>query len=284
MNIRENKKLLFITTGGTIACGKGESLSPCHSGEELLKKSGITGVKADILDLFAIDSTDLSGDYLKRIYTAVKDNLPHYDGAVILHGTDTLCYTAAMLGFTVKDKPVIVTGSMRPLSEKDSDGYDNIRLAFKAAISGNYKGCYVAFGGRIMDGRNVAKTDSHSPDAFRPYCEEVTTLFKEHFPENPRPPKAVKLTPFTEGREILCGEEYSGLVIETYGAGGLPEREDILERVKEFSAKKPVVITTPCLSGTDLKRYSVGQRALDCGCVDLGLSTEAAAVWLWLNS
>lgn len=282
--MRENKKLLFITTGGTIACGKGDNLSPCHKGEELLKKVGITGVKADILDLFAIDSTDLCGDYLKRIYTAVKDNLPHYDGAVILHGTDTLCYTAAMMGFTVKDKPVIVTGSMRPLSEKDSDGYDNIRLAFKAAISGNYKGCYVAFGGRLTDGRNVAKTDSHSPDAFRPYREQAAELFTTHFPENPKPPRVVKLTPFTKADEIFCGEEYSSLVIETYGSGGLPEREDIPERVREVAAKKPVVITTPCLSGTDLKRYSVGQRAIDCGCVELGLSTEAAAVWLWLNS
>ena len=278
------KNIVLITTGGTIACGKGDNLAPCHSGEELLEKSGITGVKTDILDLFAIDSTDLSGDYLKRIYTAVRENLPYYDGAVILHGTDTLSYTAAMLGFTVKDKPVIVTGSMLPLSEKDSDGYGNIRLAFEAAVSGNYKGCYVAFGGRIIDGRSVIKTDSHSPEAFRPYREQATELFTTHFPENPKPPRVIKLTPFTKADEIFCGEEYSGLIIESYGSGGLPEREDILERVKGISATKPVVITTPCLSGTDLKRYSVGQRGLDCGCVELGLSTEAAAVWLWLNS
>ena len=278
------KRIILITTGGTIACGKGDNLSPRHSGEELLRKSGITGVKTDILDLFAIDSTDLSGDYLKKIYTAVKERLSLYDGAVILHGTDTLAYTAAMLGFTVKDKPVIVTGSMLPLSEENSDGYDNIRLAFKAAIRVEHRGCYVAFGGSIIDGRNVVKTDSHSPHAFRPYREKVSELFKEHFPENPKPPRVVKLTPFTEGREIFCGDEYSGLIIESYGAGGLPERTEILERVKEISAKKPVVITTPCLSGTDLKRYSVGQRALNCGCIDLGLSTEGAAVWLWLNS
>lgn len=282
--MRENKKLLFITTGGTIACGEGDSLSPCHSGNELLEKVGIRGVKTDILDLFAIDSTDLSGNYLKTIFTAVKENLPHYDGAVILHGTDTLAYTAAMLGFTIRDKPVIVTGSMLPLSDENSDGYHNIRLAFKAALSGEYKGCYAAFGGRIIDGRNLIKTDSHSFDAFLPYREQASELFKEYFPENPKPPRVVKLTPFTEGREIFCDERYSGLIIESFGAGGLPEREDILGRVKEISAKKPVVITTPCLSGTDLKRYSVGQRALDCGCFELELSTEAAAVWLWLNS
>ena len=282
--MRENKKLLFITTGGTIACGEGDNLSPCHSGEELLKKVGITGVKTDILDLFTIDSTDLNSDYLKRIYTAVRENLSEYDGAVVLHGTDTLAYTAAMLGFMIKEKPVIVTGSMLPLTDKNSDGYDNIRLAFKAAISAEYKGCYVAFGGRIIDGRNVIKTDSHSSDPFRPYQEQAAELFKEHFPENPKLPRVVKLTPFTKADEIFCGEEYSGLIIEAYGAGGLPEKADILKRVKEIGAEKPVVITTPCLSGTDLKRYSVGQRALDCGCVELGLSTEAAAVWLWLNS
>lgn len=278
------KKIVIITTGGTIACGRGDNLAPCHSGNELLEKAGITGVNTDILDLFAIDSTDLNGDYLKRIYTAVKENLPHYDGAVILHGTDTLSYTASMLGFLVKDKPVIVTGSMLPLSDENSDGYGNIRLAFEAVTNGNYKGCYVAFGGRLIDGRNVIKTDSHSPDAFRPYRKQATELFTEHFPKNPKPPRIVKLTPFTKADEIFCGEEYSGLIIESYGSGGLPEREDILGRIKEASAKKPVVITTPCISGTDLKRYSVGQRALDCGCVELGLSTEATAVWLWLNS
>ncbi len=280
------KKLLFITTGGTIACGKGDNLTPVNRGEELLGKSGTEGnsVKADILDLFSIDSTDLNEKYMREIYTAVKENLPLYDGIVILHGTDTLTYTAAMLAFMFREKPVIVTGSMLSLEEENSDGYANIRLAFEAALSGRYKGCYVAFGGRIIYGADAVKTHSTAFSAFSAYSgKDLTEYYIPSFPEAAKLPKIIKLTPFTRAEEITAEENCGGVVIETYGTGGLPDKEDILRAVSSLSERMPVYITTPCQGGTDLNRYSVGVRSLSLGAKETKMSTEATAVWLWLG-
>ncbi len=279
------KSILLITTGGTIACGRGDSLTPVNGGEELLRKSGIEEkeLSVTVLDLFSIDSTDLNEKYLREIYTAVKEKLPLYDGIVILHGTDTLAYTAAMLAFLFRDKPVIVTGSMLSLEEENSDGYANIRLALETALSGSYKGCYVAFGGRIIYGADVVKTHSTAFTAFSAYSgNDLSDYHVASLPETAGLPKIIKLTPFT-GAEELTAEGSCGVVIEAYGTGGLPDRTDILSAVARLSEKMPVYITTPCGGGTDLNRYSVGQRALSLGVKETKMSTEATAVWLWLG-
>lgn len=279
------KKLLFITTGGTIACGKGDNLTPVNRGDDLLRKSGIgeKELSVTVLDLFSIDSTDLNEKYLREIYTAVRENLPLYDGIIILHGTDTLVYTAAMLAFMFREKPLIVTGSMLSLEEENSDGYENIRLAAEAALSGSYKGCYIVFGGKIIYGADAVKAHSTAVTAFSAYSgKDLTDYHIASFPETTKLPKIIKLTPFTRAEE-LTAEGSCGVVIETYGTGGLPDREDILRAVSSLSERMPVYITTPCQGGTDLNRYSVGQRALSLGVKETKMSTEAAAVWLWLG-
>lgn len=279
------KKLLFITTGGTIACGKGDNLTPVNSGEELLGKSGIAEkeLSVTVLDLFSIDSTDLNEKYMREIYSAVRENLPLYDGIIILHGTDTLVYTAAMLAFTFREKPVIVTGSMLSLEEENSDGYENIRLAVEAALSGSYRGCHVAFGGKLIYGADAAKTHSTAFTAFSAYSGKDLSDYRiDTFPEAARLPKIIKLTPFTRAEE-LTAEGGCGVVIETYGTGGLPDRENVLSAVAKLSERMPVYITTPCQGGTDLNRYSVGQIALSVGAKETKMSTEATAVWLWLG-
>ena len=119
------KKILIITTGGTIACETTENgRTPARSGEQLT--AGITGCKIDICDLFSCDSTDITPVYWKKLYDRIRESTD-YDGIVILHGTDTLEYTAAVLYFTASDIgiPVIITGAMIPMSEKNSDGEKN---------------------------------------------------------------------------------------------------------------------------------------------------------------
>ena len=279
------KKLLLITTGGTIASGHSHSagLSPEKNGGDMLPK--LEDVSFDVLDLYAIDSTDVTPGHWRTLYNAVTENLPKYDGIVILHGTDTMAYTGAVLAFTVKtDKPVILTGSMLPFGAPDSDAQDNILFACGSAASGKKRGVWLAFHGRLIGGADIAKVDSTSKDAFRSYAGfEITHTM--HFPDSgDKIPAVIKMTPFTGASDILrAAEGHFGMVIETYGAGGLPAGE-ITDAVRGHAKKMRVIITTPCLGGTDAERYEVGRRALAAGAVSGGkMSTECAAVCLWLT-
>ena len=279
------KKLLLITTGGTIASGHSHSggLAPEKNGADMLPV--LEDVSFDVLDLYAIDSTDVTPEHWRLLYDAVTEKLPDYDGIVILHGTDTMAYTGAVLAFTVNtDKPVILTGSMLPFGVPDSDAGDNILFACESAASGKKRGVWLAFHGRLIGGADIAKVSSTSKDAFRSYSGlEIT--YTMHFPDSgDKMPAVIKLTPFTSADDILRAcEGHSRFIIETYGAGGLPSGE-ITDAVSELAKKGRVIITTPCLGGTDLERYEVGRRALAAGAVPGdGMSAECTAVYLWIT-
>ena len=278
------KKLLIITTGGTIAgLNSGFGLAPALLGEKLIPQ--IDDVETVILDLYSIDSTDAMPFHWRKLYNAITEKLSLYDGIVILHGTDTMAYTGAVLAFTVDtEKPVILTGSMLPSDAEDSDAQPNIRFAMETAAAGRYKGVNLAFCSRVIKGADIIKMSSTYKDAFRSYAGfEPTHKYK--MPErNGKLPAVVRLTPFTYGMDIMSlAEDRAGIVIETYGAGGIPDNEITLV-ISELAKIMPVVITSPCLGGTDLGRYEVGRRALDAGAIDGDKrSTECAAVEMWLK-
>lgn len=278
------KKILMITTGGTIAgLNSGLGLAPSIRGERL--KPQIDGAEITVLDLYSIDSTDVMPMHWKKLYKAITENLPLYDGIVVLHGTDTMAYTGAVLAFTLDtDKPVIMTGSMMPFDMPDSDAPGNIRFAAVTARDGEYKGVYLAFADRIIGGADIIKVSSVEKDAFRSYAGFKPTK-KYRFPERAgRFPAVIRLTPFSYGLDIsLTAEDRAGIVIETYGAGGIPDNEITLV-ISELAKDMPIVISSPCLGGTDLGRYEVGRRALDAGAVDADKrTTECAAVEMWLS-
>ena len=289
------KNILVITTGGTIASEEtAAGLAPARRGSDMIR--GISDCKITILDLFSCDSTDISPEHWKKLYTAVKNGAV-YDGIVILHGTDTLEYTAAMLYFTASYMgiPIIITGAMLPFSAPDSDGKRNIADAVKTACDPRFSGVYAVFCGRIIGGYEVVKCHSSHKDAFRSFsgqdCGAIDhgMITVNKYTQVPKPVKipdeggktaVIKLTPFTEELHVPAG--YTGAVIESFGAGGIPLRLE--KHLKALCLRMPVVITTPCRGGADLTEYEVGQRALACGAIDGGImSTACAAVKLWLG-
>lgn len=296
MGLKE-KKILIITTGGTIASVKTEEgLAPKHTGNELL--SGISGCEIEICDLFAIDSTDITPKHWLTICEAVI-NAEDYDGVVILHGTDTLEYTAAALSQTCfcLNKPVIVTGSMLPFGAENSDAEKNISDAVRVAYEGKLKGVYVVFSGRIIPGYAAVKCDSLNPDAFKSFSGKDIGFIREDkaiiensakIPEQlPLPISdtakiaVIKLSPFID--ELYVPEDYSGAVIESYGAGGIPDNERLLRSLRALCKRMTVIMTTSCINGANLKTYAVGKRALECGVIDGSeMSTAFAAVRLFL--
>ena len=278
-------RLLMITTGGTIASGnsRGGGLTPEKNGSEMLPK--LKGVQFDVLDLYAADSTDVTPAHWRRLHNAVIENLPEYDGIVILHGTDTMAYTGAVLAFTVDTaKPVILTGSMLPFDEPDSDAPGNIQFAALIAKFAKYPGVNLAFANSVAGGADIIKVSSCEKNAFRRYADFKPER-KYRFPEHDGIfPAVVRLTPFTQGTDISrAAENKAGIVIETYCAGGIPDN-DITLVISELAKRIPVVISSPCRGGTDLSRYEVGRRALEAGASEAGRrSTECAAVELWLK-
>lgn len=278
------KKILFITTGGTISCGSTEGgLAPQKNGGDLLRALSLP-CTAEILDLYSIDSTDLTPKHLKRLFNAVSQSLESYDGIVILHGTDTMAYTGAFLALTLGScKPVILTGSMLSADENGTDVWDNICFAAQTACRDDLSGVWLAFCGRVIAGSSIHKLSCTDKDAFCSYSDNVPSVTFP-IPKGDCFPSVIKLTPFTSPSDLLTSNS-CGAVIETYGTGGLPENGAILSTIRLIAKKKPVIITTPCLGGTDLSRYEVGRRALDAGAVSsYGMSTECAAVYLWLKN
>ena len=288
------KKILVITTGGTIACGSRENgLTPENGGQRLAEGIVPKNCEVRFLDLFSVDSTDISPAHRKKLNNTI-NSADGFDGIIVLHGTDTLEYTAAILSITARrDIPVIITGSMIPMEDNNSDAPQNLSDAFAAACSEKLAGVYVVFCGRVIPG-NLAVKRSTANDAFRCFSGEeygrisngaVSILKQPAFPQQfPFPNNFVqvavrKLTPFTCVDELRANG-CCGMVIEGCGAGGLPDSPELIAAVGALSEKFPVIMTTDCIGGTDLSLYSVGRRALGCGIIDGGVMSTAFAAAL----
>ncbi len=164
------KKILWITTGGTIASVSSESgLVPSQDAADLLQAIGtlISGIKIVTEDLFTLDSSNIQPEEWRMIARRIHAVYQQVDGIVLTHGTDTMAYTASALSYMLLGIPipVVLTGSQLPLSHPLSDGVDNLRCAFAMAAS-QVPGVYVAFDRRIILGTRAVKVKTQGFDAF----------------------------------------------------------------------------------------------------------------------
>ncbi|MFA4646367.1 asparaginase [Pyrococcus kukulkanii] len=295
-------KLLMIGMGGTIASVKGsEGYESVLSAEEILKISRIkVDHEIEFVDLMNIDSTLIQPSDWVKLAEEVYKRASEFDGILITHGTDTLAYTASMLSFMVRgvDIPVVITGSMIPLTEKNSDAPLNLLTAIKFLEKG-IGGIFVSFNGKIMLGVRTSKVRTMSKDAFESINypviaklenNEIKILYRPNIASSSltldtrHEPKilVLKLIPGLSGDIISKAIEagYKGIIIEGYGAGGIPYRNsDLLETISKVSASVPVVMTTQAVyDGVDLMRYKVGRMALRAGVIPAGDMTKEATV------
>ena len=134
------KNILMIATGGTIASKEGDlGLTPAVTGEELA--ASVPGIKdichLEILQLMNIDSTNMRPRQWLMIRDAIMENYNNYDGFVVLHGTDTMAYTAAALSYLIQDsvKPIVLTGSQKPMANPYTDAKINLFQSILYALS-----------------------------------------------------------------------------------------------------------------------------------------------------
>ena len=238
------KKLMILSTGGTIACTQTEEgLIPTLSADDILAYAPEAKhlAKLETKTILNLDSSNIQPEEWRLIAGAVYDCLPDYDGIVVLHGTDTMAYTASMLSFMLQNvnKPVVITGSQLPVGHPQTDAKANLRDALITAASG-VAGVVVVFDRQIMLGCRVAKVRTTSQNAFEsinrlPVGRVKLGRVRPIAP--PMPPRdhpalddaiepnvfLLKLIPGTrpEVFDDIARLGYRGVVIEGFGLGGL---------------------------------------------------------------
>ncbi len=283
------KNILLIATGGTIASKKTEDgLAPQITSEELL--GYVPEIKefcnVETIQLLNIDSTNIQPEYWVLMTGAIESNYDKYDGFVISHGTDTMSYTSAALSYLIQnlDKPVIITGAQKPINADITDAKKNLLDSFRFAAEKDVRGVYLVFDGKAIVGTRARKVKSKSYSAFESINFPVAAIiddsritkyirgekftepvkfFKNIFPSI----FLLKLAPGMEPDVLdYIGEKYEGVVIESYGAGGLPfqDRRNFLEKLGALTEKgKIIVIATQVMfEGSDMGVYEVGVKAL----------------------
>lgn len=302
------KNILLLSTGGTIASVPSDTgLIPKLDGTRIL--SHVPEIKnlckVDCKAILNLDSSNIQPEEWKHIGREVFMGLEKYDGIVLLHGTDTMAYTASMLSYMIQglNKPVILTGSQLPLLDKDTDARDNLLGAFLAATH-DIAGVYIFFGGRLIKGVRAVKTKTMSFDAFESinsteagFMKEGTLYLSEaqtaknnceiSFDDTIVPDVfLLKLIPGTKPEffEYFMKMGYKGLVIEAFGLGGMHYlRRDLINGIKKLiESNIPVVITTQCLYElSDPTVYEVGRKAYEEGViVGYDMTSEAAVTKL----
>ncbi len=282
------KKVLLIATGGTIACKQTEDgMTPLLSGNELLgyvpKAREFCTVETK--QIMNIDSTNMHPDHWLQIAQAIEDDYDQYDGFVVAHGTDTMAYTAAALSYLVQDspKPIVLTGSQKPISMDETDAKRNLLDSLQYACFSRAKGVTLVFGGKVIAGTRARKMNTKSYDAFgsinfpnlaiitdRGIIQYIDLPIKEggpHFYHAMDPRVFVlKMTPGMDAGVLrLVSHVYEAYILESYGVGGIPEGEKYHYR-EEISNLinwgKTVVLTTQALyEGSDITVYHSGHTA-----------------------
>lgn len=281
------KKILLLATGGTIAARQTEhGLRPALSAEEIGAAIGGKDSVLEVVDLLALDSTNIAPCHWQTIARRIAECRTAYDGFIVTHGTDTMAYTAAALYYMLEniDRPVVLTGSQRPLGTDGSDAEQNLRLAYKAACSG-FAGVCLAFGGRLIHGNAAKKMYSLADDAFRSIGRAEINLTATSAPSAPfRLHDALDtrvavirlypgMKPITIDAHIASG--YRGIILEGYGLGSVPgddAEESFLPSLDRARTRAcTVVLTTQCVyDGADLSHYEVGTRAAELGALSGG--------------
>ena len=298
----DKKKILLLTTGGTIASlPGGDGLEPQRSGvmerelDQLRTYYDIT-----VRDVMCLDSSNIRPEEWQFIAREIFEGKEGYDGIVVSHGTDTMAYSASAVTFMLPgiDIPVVFTGSQLPLADMLSDGPENLRTAFAMAASGN-PGVFLAFDRKVMLGCRAVKVRASGFSAFESvnarYAAQVSNLGlvvdQQVLPKQAGAPQLkneisrdvflLKLTPGLNPAifDMLSAMGYKGIVIEAFGLGGVNVLHKGLRGIRRcVEDGVSVVVTTQCLyDSSDLQVYQVGNKLLELGVIQgRDMTSEAA--------
>ncbi len=308
------KSVLIIYTGGTIGMiNDPDTGALCPFDFEQIAKA-VPEIKefGFSIDSYTlpeiIDSSDLKPTLWAELCSIIQDKYDKYNGFVILHGTDTMAYSASALSFMLNNltKPVVFTGSQLPIGTIRTDGRENLIAALEiaaATIEGQavVPEVCILFGDKLYRGNRTTKTNAESFDAFQsfnyPPLAEIGIHIHYNYGAIDYTPRTGHLTSFTQldtniailqlfpgiRTELIDSVIHTpglkGLILATYGSGNAPTDAPFLKQIKE-AAEKGIFIynVTQCQGGTvEMGRYETSRELLKCG-VSSGydITTEAA--------
>ncbi len=315
--------ILIIYTGGTIGMQPSASGYQTSSGMSKLIANAFNSNALEQLKPFEvleftrlIDSSNAQPNDWLAIAQCIDDNYRQYAGFIVLHGTDTMAYTAAalhhMLGENIK--PVIVTGSQIPMCEARSDGPSNIQDAILFARSGNVHQVCLSFAGKLIAGACAKKVDSSALAAFssdnsRPLAvADISLSFTErHSQLNPSLSEnrqlSFKLAPLQQQSvavlllypgiskasidAALLDKNIKAVVMLSYGAGNPPDQNSDLIKALETAVERGVVVInmTQCYRGKVAQgTYAVGSVLNKLGIISaLDRTLEDVVTDLYIN-
>ena len=249
-----------------------------------------------------LDSAEMSPRDWERIAADIAENYAAFDGFVVLHGTDTMAYTASALSFILENlaKPVILTGSQIPLAELRSDARENLITSLLLAASAPLAEVCLYFSGVLLRGNRARKVSAsgfgafESPNApplghvgvdirlesvlLRPAPSGRDTLRVR--PLKPVNVGALRLFPGISANTLrnVLQEPLQGLVLETYGSGNAPRNSELLTVLREATARGVVIVNcTQCLRGRVEQLYETGRALTEAGVISgYDLTPEAA--------
>ena len=294
--------ILLIYTGGTIGMKK----DPVT---QTLRPFDFSGILDEVPELqkFAlkvdaynfdppIDSSDVEPPRWVELARLIKSRYDQYDGFVVLHGTDTMAYSASALSYILDglSKPVVFTGSQLPIGVARTDGKENLISSVEIAAAKDSDGRAIVpevsiyFGSKLMRGNRTTKYDSECFEAFAsPNCppladaginiryasKEILQPSGHPFSVHPSLDTRVSILKIHPGitpgivRNILLGDETRAVILETFGAGNAPSRGWFIDCVRQAVASGKILVNvTQCPAGrVDMDIYETGKQLKEAG-------------------
>ena len=246
-----------------------------------------------------IDSSDMEPSLWAKLVDIITKNYEKYDGFVILHGTDTMAYTASALSFMLENlsKPVILTGSQLPIGMLRTDGKENLITAVEIASAKHSDGTPIVpevcifFENHLLRGNRTTKINAENFNAFRSYNYPILATAgihikyeydKIHKADSTLPLKphyvydtnVIVLTLFPGIQEnlirnLLQTPGLRAVVLKTYGSGNAPQKPWFIQALKEATERGIIIVNiSQCPTGmVEMKRYETGLRLLDAGVI-----------------
>lgn len=309
-----NPRILIVYTGGTIGMIEDpvtKALKPFDFSHlmENVPKVKMLDYKIDNIQFQPpIDSSDMSPAHWQDIARSIAENYDAYDGFVVLHGTDTMAYTASALSFMLDglDKPVIITGSQLPIGEVRTDGEENLITALQIAAATDTDGrpmvreVAILFENYLWRGNRSTKRSADNFNAFKsnnyPQLAKIglgihfdtDALMRRNVEKSLRPhydlDTSVMVIDLYPGlnerllRHMLAAPGIKGIVLRTYGTGNAPTSSWFIEAIREVINRGVIVLNvTQCVNGGVNTRYLAGDMLAAAGVISgYDLTFEAA--------
>ena len=318
MSKNDKSAVLLIYTGGTIGMKEsGHGLVPFDFSQILSEVPELQKFTFKI-DSWTfdplIDSSDVEPGMWVNLATLIRDKYDAYDGFVVLHGTDTMAYSASALSFMLDGlaKPVIFTGSQLPIGSLRTDGKENLVSAIEVAAAKDDLGkamvpeVAIYFNSKLIRGNRATKVNATAFNAFRspnlpPLAEAGISIRYNtaliRYPATNVPlgihtkldtrVAILKVHPgITEevARNVLLGSGIRAVIIETYGSGNAISKPWFTDIIRESSASGKILLNiTQCLAGdVNMNLYATGKALKEAGVVSGGdLTTEGGLAKLF---